>query len=235
MCQFRAEWCITYALQSIRKTSECISLSLYNIAIQNYWGFLTLSIIRYSRNWKTQHFGNYICFRPHVRAEDTYSVGCLGKSYARSLDNPCWVESFMLRPAVSRPMCFAIKHSSGAYDQIFITVWQLRVCWCSALSQTRGRVCRLQLLLVFASAVILGSESRGTCDHNLLSQIRDFHLCRLLRITELRQIFDSASTLDGQLLSESHSYLMTWDKANLAGGNKKILNKFVIEHVHSWN
>jgi hypothetical protein len=34
-------------------------------------------------------------------------------------------------------------------------------------------VCRLQLLLVFASAVILGSESRGTCDHILLSQIRD--------------------------------------------------------------
>jgi hypothetical protein len=33
------------------------------------------------------------------------------------------------------------------------------------------RVCRLQLLLVLASAVILGSESRGTRDHILLSQI----------------------------------------------------------------
>jgi hypothetical protein len=32
----------------------------------------------------------------------------------------------------------------------------------------------LQLLLVLASAVILGSESRGTYDHILLSQIRDF-------------------------------------------------------------
>jgi hypothetical protein len=39
---------------------------------------------------------------------------------------------------------------------------------------TRGRVCRLQLLLVLASAVILGSVSRrGTHDHILLSQIRD--------------------------------------------------------------
>jgi hypothetical protein len=34
-------------------------------------------------------------------------------------------------------------------------------------------VCRLQLLLALASAVILGSESRGTRDHILLFQIRD--------------------------------------------------------------
>jgi hypothetical protein len=34
-------------------------------------------------------------------------------------------------------------------------------------------VCRLQLLLALASAVILRSESRGTHDHILLSQIRD--------------------------------------------------------------
>jgi hypothetical protein len=38
---------------------------------------------------------------------------------------------------------------------------------------SRGRVCRLQLLLVLASAVILGSESRGNHDHILLPQIRD--------------------------------------------------------------
>jgi hypothetical protein len=55
----------------------------------------------------------------------------------------------------------------------FITMRQLRVCWCGALSLTRRRVCRLQLLLVLASAVILGSDSRGTRDHILLSQIRD--------------------------------------------------------------
>jgi hypothetical protein len=38
---------------------------------------------------------------------------------------------------------------------------------------TRELVCRLQLLLVLASAVILVSESRGTRDHILLSQFRD--------------------------------------------------------------
>jgi hypothetical protein len=42
------------------------------------------------------------------------------------------------------------------------------------LSLARGRVCRLQLLLALANAVILGSESRETHDHILLSQIRDF-------------------------------------------------------------
>jgi hypothetical protein len=40
-------------------------------------------------------------------------------------------------------------------------------------SLTKGWVCRLQLLLALASAVILGSESRRTHDHILLSQTRD--------------------------------------------------------------
>jgi hypothetical protein len=37
----------------------------------------------------------------------------------------------------------------------------------------RGWICRLKLLLVLASAVILGSNSRWTHDRILLSQIRD--------------------------------------------------------------
>jgi hypothetical protein len=49
----------------------------------------------------------------------------------------------MLRSTVSRPVCLGINDPSWAYDQIFITVRQLRVCWCGVLSLTRGRVCHL--------------------------------------------------------------------------------------------
>jgi hypothetical protein len=54
--------------------------------------------------------------------------------------------------------------------------FQLNTCGHSPYvtsSLTRGWVCRLQLLLVLASAFILGFKSRGTHDHILLSQIRD--------------------------------------------------------------
>jgi hypothetical protein len=56
-------------------------------------------------------------------------------------------------------------------------IFQLNTCGYSpyvTFSPTRGWVCLLRLLLVFASAVILMFESRGTHDHPPLSQIRDF-------------------------------------------------------------
>jgi hypothetical protein len=76
------------------------------------------------------------------------------------------------RRSVGQSVLMSSTHL-GPQDQIFINVRQLRVCWCRAPSLTRGRVCRLQLLLVLASAVILGSECRETQDHILLSQIQD--------------------------------------------------------------
>jgi hypothetical protein len=94
--------------------------------------------------------------------------------------------SVTLRSTVSQPVCLGIKHPTGAYDQIFITVRQLRVCWCGALSLMIGRVCGLQLLLALAKAVNFGSDSRGTGDHILLSQIRGFSLRRFLRLAGLQ-------------------------------------------------
>jgi hypothetical protein len=72
-----------------------------------------------------------------------------------------------------------------AYQFVLATIG-LRLTTCNFISQlntcyspyatsslTRGWVCRLQLLLVLASVVILRSESRETHDQILLSQIRD--------------------------------------------------------------
>jgi hypothetical protein len=50
--------------------------------------------------------------------------------------------SLILWPTVSRPVYHGIKHPSGAYDEIFITVRQLRVCWYWVLSLTSGLVTR---------------------------------------------------------------------------------------------
>jgi hypothetical protein len=106
-------------------------------------GFRTLSIVLYTFR--------KLDVSVVRRGGDTYSFG------SQSLHSPSLSLSLMLRPTVSQPVCLGMQRPSGAYDQIFITVRQLRVCWRGALSLTRGRVCRLQLLRALASGVIFGS------------------------------------------------------------------------------
>jgi hypothetical protein len=81
--------------------------------------------------------------------------------------------SYEYRPTVSRPVCLGVQLSSGAQDQIFITVKQLMIFRRGAPSLTRGQV-SIKLSLVLASAVILGTKSRAGHDHILLTQFRDF-------------------------------------------------------------
>jgi hypothetical protein len=83
-------------------------------------------------------------------------------------------------------------------------VSQLRVCSCGALSLTRGRFCRLQLLLALARAIIFGSESRGTRDHILLSQIWDFPFRRLLGLAGLRWRYSTPPPHG--ILTDRHHY-----------------------------
>jgi hypothetical protein len=54
-------------------------------------GTRTLTIFLISKYRK--HFGNWICFRLQMSGGDTYSVGCLRKSWHQLLDNPCHIWS----------------------------------------------------------------------------------------------------------------------------------------------
>jgi hypothetical protein len=63
------------------------------------------------------------------------------------------------------------EFDSNELSLSFTTVFQFFVPPDVTSSLTRGRVCHLQLLLVFASAVIIRSESHETNDHILLFRI----------------------------------------------------------------
>jgi hypothetical protein len=66
--------------------------------------------------------------------------------------------------SISKSWCRA---PSVAHEQIFITLWQLRSCFCGAPSLTRGRVCLSYMLLAPASVVFLGFMSLRTRDLDL--------------------------------------------------------------------
>jgi hypothetical protein len=122
---------------------------------------------------------------------------CLTNLCEESLPNEFWIllrdeSSLMLRPTFSRLFYLGIKHPSGAYDQIFITVRQMRgVLMWGALSDERTR-----LSFPIVPGPRQHSHSRVRIpwrDHVLLSQIRDFPFRRLLRLAGLRWRYSTPS------------------------------------------
>jgi hypothetical protein len=93
----------------------------------------------------------------------------------------------VLQPTVSRPVCLGIKHPPGVSDQICITVTQLRVCWCGALSLTRedGSVL-YNCCWPSPAQSFSGLTPVELATIFLLSQIRDFAFRRLLRLAGSR-------------------------------------------------
>jgi hypothetical protein len=130
----------------------------------------------------------------YVASCNSQGVKVLDSASTRKwMNRSCLSLSLILRPTVSRPVCPGTKHTSGAYDQIFITFWQLRFCFCGTPSLTRWRVCLLYMLLALASTVLLGSESLCSHNHILLSHICDFPFRRLLRLAGSRWRYSTPS------------------------------------------
>jgi hypothetical protein len=75
---------------------------------------------------------------------------------------------------VSRSVSLGIEHPLGAYDQILITVRDLRFYGCGAPYLTRERVCNLlvHLLMSRPSAATLGSKYHRTWGEILLPHLR---------------------------------------------------------------
>jgi hypothetical protein len=76
-----------------------------------------------------------------------------------------------LRLTVSQSLSLGVVPHLGLMTKYLIPLDSYGLVFVGHPSLTRGRICLLYMLLAPASAVFLGSESLGTRDHILLSQI----------------------------------------------------------------
>jgi hypothetical protein len=166
-----------------------------------YWHFFTITINYNSSQSKTRSIPYWTTsvFSSTVMNDELFpNYFLVLVSTATTFNDDCLANALLSvkvkvtlrltdRQSVSKSWCRA---PSGAHDQIFITVSQLRSCFCRTTSLTRGR-----MSFVYAagpaSAVFLGSKSLGTRDYILLFQIRDFPFRRLLRLAGSRWTYST--------------------------------------------
>jgi hypothetical protein len=91
-----------------------------------------------------------------------------------------------LRLTVNLSVSLGVERQLGLMTRYVLRLTVTVLFSVGAPSLMRGRVCHLYMLLALASAIFLGSESLGTRDHILLSQIWDFPYRRLLRLAGSR-------------------------------------------------
>jgi hypothetical protein len=136
----------------------------------NYWGyvflikFVFLTICRWNVNMFMLVLNSNSLFLFRNKSQSYFTTGGL----------PPFSSSWRRAPWDSRP-------------ELFFSLKWTPLWW-------EDGSCHLQLLLVLASAFILGSESRVTRDHTLLSQIRDFPFSRHLWPAGLRWRYSTPSS-----------------------------------------
>jgi hypothetical protein len=146
-------------------------------------------------------------FRLVVRPPETHDT-CGNSPYVTFSTTRGWVlkssQSHIATDgqSISKSWC---RSPSGAHDQIFITVWQLRSCFCGTPSLTRGWVCLLYTLMALANVVFLGSESLGTRDHIFCLRFEtSFSSPPTTRRVMVGEFEPTSTRVDGFSKSESH-------------------------------
>jgi hypothetical protein len=116
---------------------------------------------------------------------------------------------------------------SGSLSWNKTQIWGLRpdFYYCQIVADLLIWVCRLQLLLTLASIVILGSESRGTRDHILLSQIETSIFLASYDPKVTVEVFDPASGL----LPASELFLITTLQGSCRKHSLSIVRKARVE------
>jgi hypothetical protein len=68
-------WTVLYKRLGLRQNRYIFSSPGKPFTLSELLGFWTLSIIQYSRNYKTQRFGKWICLRPQMSGEASTLLG----------------------------------------------------------------------------------------------------------------------------------------------------------------